>query len=260
MPDISETLRIVVWLISVALLLYGAACVALYAFQRSLLYFPRPSAFDTPSSTSILPVAGADLVVSVRPHAGKKALIYFGGNAEDVSASLASFSTAFPDYAIYLLHYRGYGGSSGKPSEEAFHADALALFDKVHGEHPDIAVVGRSLGTGVAIRLASERPATRLVLVTPYNSIEEIAAGRFPVFPVRWFLIDKFESWRYAPKIRVPTLLIEAEFDETIPRESTERLNAAFAKGVASLVMIPGVGHNSISHAAQYLDALRAAL
>jgi uncharacterized protein len=253
-------LRITVWVISVALLLYGAACVAQYAFQRSLIYFPRPSAFDTPSTTLNFPVPGADLVVSVRPHAGKKALIYFGGNAEDVSASLASFSGALPDYALYLLHYRGYGGSSGKPSEEAFHADAVALFDKVHGEHPDIAVVGRSLGTGVAIRLASERPASRLVLVTPYDSIEEIAAQQFPYFPVRWFLIDKFESRRYAPKIRIPTLLLGAEFDQVIPRASTERLNAAFAKGVASLVMIPGVGHNTISHPAQYLDAMRTVL
>ncbi len=253
-------MRIAVWVISVALLLYGAACVALYAFQRSLLYFPRPSAFDTASTTLTLPVPGADLVVSVRPHAGKKALIYFGGNAEDVSASLSSFSSAFPDHAVYLLHYRGYGGSSGKPSEEAFRADALALFDKVHGEHPDIAVIGRSLGTGVAIRLASERPATRLVLVTPYDSIEEIAVQRFPFFPVRLFLEDKFESWRYAPKIRVPTLLLGAEFDQVIPRASTERLNAAFAKGVASLVIIPGVGHNTISNTAQYLDAMRAAL
>jgi len=247
-------------LISIALLLYGAACIALFAFQRSLIYFPQPSAFDTPSTTLTLPVPDAALAVSVWPHAGMKALIYFGGNAEDVSASLSSFSSAFPDHAIYLLHYRGYGGSSGKASEEVLHTDAQALFDKVHEEHPDIAVVGRSLGSGVAIRLASQRPASRLVLVTPYDSIQEIAAHQFPYFPVRWLLTDKFESWRYAPTIRIPTLLLGAEFDEVIPRASTERLNAAFAKGVASLVIIPSAGHNTISNSIQYLDAMRAAL
>ena len=247
-------------LISIALLLYGAACIALFAFQRSLIYFPQPSAFDTPSTTLALPVPDAALAVSVRPHAGTKALIYFGGNAEDVSASLSSFSSAVPDHAIYLLHYRGYGGSSGKASEEVLHTDAQALFDKVHEEHPDIAVVGRSLGSGVAIRLASQRPASRLVLVTPYDSIQEIAAHQFPYFPVRWLLTDKFESWRYAPTIRIPTLLLGAEFDEVIPRASTERLNAAFAKGVASLVIIPSAGHNTISNSIQYLDAMRAAL
>jgi pimeloyl-ACP methyl ester carboxylesterase len=242
------------------LLLYGAACIALFAFQRSLIYFPQASAFDTPSSTLSLPVRGADLAVSVRPHTGTKALIYFGGNAEDVSANLSSFSQAFPDYAIYLLHYRGYGGSSGKASEEALRADAQALFDQVYEQHPDIAVIGRSLGSGVAVRLASERPASRLVLVTPYDSIQAVAAQRFRYFPVGLILTDKFESWRYAPKIRIPTLLLGAEFDEIIPRASTERLNTAFAKGVASLVFIPGVDHNTISSAPQYLDAMRAAL
>jgi len=257
---LNPILPIIAWLVAIALLFYGAACIALYVFQRSLIYQPQPNAFDTVSSTRILPVLGADLVVSVRPHAGQKALIYFGGNAEDVSANLSSFSNGFPDYALYLLHYRGYGGSSGTPSEAALREDAQVLFDMVYAEHPDIAVIGRSLGSGVAIGLATQRPVSRLVLVTPYNSIQEIAAQQFPYFPVSCLLTDKFESWRYAPKIRVPTLLLGAEFDEVIPRASTERLGAGFTKGIASLVIIPGVGHNTISHSAQYLDVLRSAL
>jgi pimeloyl-ACP methyl ester carboxylesterase len=253
-------LRIAAIVATTALLLYGAACIALFAFQRSLIYFPQPRAYGPPADTQILKTAGADLVVSVRPHAGPKALIYFGGNAEDVSASVASFAGALPDHAIYMLHYRGYGGSSGKPSEESLHADALALFDKVHRDHPEITLVGRSLGSGVAARLATERPASRLVLVTPYDSIAEIAAQQFPWFPVRWLLTDKFESWRYAQRIRVPTLLLQAEHDEVIPGASTERLHAAFAPGVASRVVIRGAGHNTISDSAQYLDKIRAAL
>ncbi len=253
-------MRFAVWIITILLLLYCFACIALFVFQRSLIYFPQQNAFDTPSATIILPVSNANLMVSVRPHAGQKALIYFGGNAEDVSANLSSFSQAFPDYAIYLLHYRGYGGSTGDPSEEALHADAQILFDKVHSEHPDIAIVGRSLGTGVAIRLASQRPASRLVLVTPYDSIQNIAEQQFPYFPIRWLLSDKFESWRDAPKIRIPTMIIGAEFDEVIPRSNTERLNAAFEKGIATIVFIPKVGHNNISNTAQYLDTMRAAL
>lgn len=253
-------MRIAASLLTIALCLYAAACIALFAFQDSLIYFPQPRAFGGTADTQILKAAGADLVVSVRPHAGPKALIYFGGNAEDVSASLASFAGAFPDRAIYLLHYRGYGGSSGKPSEKSLHADALALFDKVRLDHADIAVVGRSLGSGVAVRLASERPANRLVLVTPYDSIEEIAARQFAYFPVRWLLTDKFESWRYAPAIRVPTLLLQAEHDEVIPGASTERLGAAFASGVASRIVILGTGHNTISDSRQYLDSIRAVL
>jgi pimeloyl-ACP methyl ester carboxylesterase len=252
--------RIAALLVSIALLFYAGACIALFAFQRSLIYFPQPRSFGSRADTLILQSAGANLVVSVRPHAGPKALLYFGGNAEDVSASLPSFSRALPDYAIYMLHYRGYGGSSGKPSEESLHADARALFDKVHRDHSEIALVGRSLGSGVAIRLATERPVSRLVLVTPYDSIQAIAAQQFPVFPVRWLLTDKFESWRDAPAIRVPTLLLQAEHDEVIPAASTERLHAAFASAVASRVVIRGVDHNSISNTPQYLETIRAAL
>ncbi|MEO7577480.1 MAG: alpha/beta hydrolase, partial [Massilia sp.] len=155
--------------VTIALVLYAGVCLALFVFQRALIYFPVERRHGDAASVLRLPVQGATLAVSVRPRAGPKALIYFGGNAEDVSANLAAFSAALPDVAIYLMHYRGYGGSIGAPSERALHADAKVLFDKVHAEHAEITVMGRSLGTGVAVRLASERPAARLILVTPYN-------------------------------------------------------------------------------------------
>ena len=247
-------------LVSIAFACYATACLALFAFQRALLYFPQPKSFGDAASTMHLAVEGAQLDVTVRPHAGSKALIYFGGNAEDVSANLASFSAAFPDYALYLMHYRGFGGSTGKPSEQLLHADAIALFDQVRIAHADVALVGRSLGSGVAIRLATVRAATRLVLVTPFDSIEDLAARQFPYFPVRFLLTDKFASWRHAPAIRTPTLILQAEMDDIIPAASTARLHAAFAPGIASLVVIGGVGHNDISNAPQYLERMRAAL
>src|SRR5260221_4535274 len=240
--------------------MYAAVCWVLYAMQRSLIYYPQPGAAESPDGTLTLPVHGATLRVSIRAHASPKALIYFGGNAEDVSLSLPDLSSAFPDRALFLLHYRGYGGSSGKPSEEALHSDALALFDRVQSEYLDIAVIGRSLGSGVAVRLASHRPVSSLVLVTPYDSIQELAARQFPYLPIRWLLTDKFESWRYAPAIRVPTLLLAAANDEVIPRSSTEELYGAFSPGVASLKFIPDMGHNTVSNNAQYLEEIRAAL
>jgi pimeloyl-ACP methyl ester carboxylesterase len=132
------------------------------------------------------------------------------------------------------------------------------LFDQVQATHSHIALVGRSLGSGVAVRLASQRPAARLVLVTPYNSIEGLAARQFRWFPVRWLLRDKFQSWRYAPRVSVPTRLILAEQDEVIPRSSSERLFGHFAKGVASLHVITDTGHNSIGDSPDYLKELAA--
>jgi pimeloyl-ACP methyl ester carboxylesterase len=239
---------------------YLVLCAALFVFQRALIYFPQPRAIDSPETLLTLQVADAQVLVTVRPHDGPKALIYFGGNAEDVSRNLPDFSQAFADHAIYLLHYRGYGGSSGSPSEEAIARDATSLFDMVYNAHPTIAVVGRSLGSGVAVRLASQRPASRLILITPYNSLEDLAARQFRWFPVKWLLQDRFESWRYAAHITVPTLLIAAEHDEVIPRSSTDELYTHFAKGVATLQVIPGTGHNSISESPQYLQLLGSAL
>ena len=240
--------------------IYLAVCAVMFAFQRSLLYYPQPRMVTAAASTMVLQVPGSRLMVTIRPHAGAKAILYFGGNGEDVSASLESFSKAFPDYALYLLHYRGYGGSGGSPSESAIHTDAFALFQKVHAQHPEVAVIGRSLGSGVAVRLASEAPVSRLLLVTPYDSIEAIAAAQYPYVPVRWLLLDRYESWKYAPGITVPTAIVVAANDEVIPRANTDKLRARFSPGVASMTVIEGVGHNDIDSAGAYLMTLQAAL
>lgn len=250
-------MRILVSALVIAVAGYLAACVALYWFQRSLIYYPQPGRQGPPAALMRLQSAGADLAVTMRPHEGTKALVYFGGNAEDVSGSLPQLAQAFPDRAIYLMHYRGYGGSTGTPVEAALHQDALALFDKVQAAHPDVVVMGRSLGSGVAVRLASQRPASRLVLVTPYDSIEGIAATQYPIFPVRWLLQDKFDSGQHVPRLSMPTFMLLAEHDEVIPRASSDLLHGRFAKGAAQLKVIPGTGHNTISESPVYLDALR---
>jgi uncharacterized protein len=240
--------------------IYLGICLAMFVFQRSLLYYPQPRAVTAPESTLALHVPGSELVVTVRPHSGPKAIIYFGGNGEDVSSNLASFAQAFPDHAVFLLHYRGYGGSTGHPSERANNSDAVALFENVYAKHAEVAIIGRSLGSGVAIRLASEAPASRLILVTPYDSIEEIAAAEYPYVPVRLLLLDRYESWKYAPGINIPTTIIAAQNDEVIPRASTEKLFARFPSGVAAMKVIADVGHNDIGARGEYIDAIQAAL
>ena len=244
-------------LLAVAALAYLGLCAALFFLQRSLIYFPQPRSTGSPASLLTLPTSAGNVLVSTRPNRGPNAVIYFGGNAEDVSQSLPSLAAAFPDHAIYLLHYRGYGGSAGAPSEAALIEDGLALFDKVHAHHSHFVVIGRSLGSGVAVQVASRRSASRLVLVTPYDSLADIAVSQFAWLPVRWLLRDTFDSWRYAPQIRVPTTLIAAEHDEVIPRASTELLQTRFAKGIASLEVLPGTGHNTLEQSPRYAAALR---
>ncbi|MEO8164345.1 MAG: alpha/beta fold hydrolase [Betaproteobacteria bacterium] len=250
-------MRSVISFTGVAVLIYLGCCALLFALQRSLIYFPQPAASAMDASMFELPVTGAQVLVTARQRQGPHAVIYFGGNAENVNFSLPGLAEAFPGHALYLLHYRGYGGSSGKPSELALVADALALFDLVRSEHSDIVVVGRSLGSGVAVHVASKRNVANLVLVTPFDSLQDLAASQFPYFPVRWLLLDKFESWRYAASVTSPTLLIAAEHDEIIPRSSSEALHARFREGIASLRVLRGVDHNTVAESKEYVPLLR---
>jgi pimeloyl-ACP methyl ester carboxylesterase len=187
-------------------------------------------------------------------------VVYFGGNAEDVSVSLPGLVAAFPDRAIYAMHYRGFGGSTGSPSETALVADGLALVDEVRRTHPQVTVIGRSLGSGVAVQVAAQRRLERLVLVTPYDSIVAVAGVHFAWFPVDWIVRDRFESVLRAPALTVPTTVIAADGDTVIPRVHTQRLLAAFRAGVARYVEVPDSNHDSISDRPQYVDALREAV
>ncbi|MES2825385.1 MAG: alpha/beta hydrolase [Pseudomonadota bacterium] len=247
----------VIRLVIAGVIIYGLACVGLYIFQRSLIYFPQSRIILKSEINLKLPTAAGNVLVTTRSQSGRNALIYFGGNAEDVSLNLTDFSSAFPDYALYLLHYRGFGGSAGTPTEAALIADALALFDKVSAEHQQVVIVGRSLGSGIAVQVASLRPAAKLVLVTPYNSLLELASSRFPYVPVGWLLKDKYESWRYAATINIPVLVLAAENDLVIPREQTLLLKSHFKPNIVSFKTLPNTSHNTVSESSLYLPSIQ---
>lgn len=235
---------------------YALICLLLYQGQRAMIYHPQPRGL---ANVPLMELAseGFKLNISHLPKASERAVIYFGGNAEDVSMSVPELAAAFPDAAVYALHYRGYGGSEGQPSEQALYADALALHALVQQKHRQILVIGRSLGSGVATYLGSQRPVERLILVTPYSSIADIAAVQFPWIPVRWLLKDHFESVRHVALSRAPVRIIAAQHDEVIPAWSTQRLFEAIPPALASQHVITAVGHNDISLSPMYQDMLR---
>lgn len=240
--------------IALVALAYLAICGLLYFSQDSYLYFPAGRDPRVPSFALSRPEA--QVVVSTNDIASDRAVLYFGGNAEDVSRSITSLGRAFPSASIYAMHYRGYGGSTGSPSERALVSDAKALYDLATGTHPHITIIGRSLGSGIAIEVAATTHPERLVLVTPYASIVDLGAKRFPLLPIRWLMRDRYESWRYAERLHVPTTLVIAGDDRVIPNASSERLARSFPLGVATVVRIPEAGHNDISDFPQYLEAL----
>jgi len=133
--------------------------------------------------------------------------------------------------------------------------DAVALFDQVAPQYASIAVLGRSLGSGVAVQLAAKRPVERLVLVTPFDSLVRVAAGYFPWVPVNALMRERFESWRYVGAIRCPVLVIQAEEDGVIPAARTKALVGAFGQPPA-LQVVADAGHNTIQDYADYRVSL----
>jgi hypothetical protein len=179
------------------------AAVVLAGLQHSFTYFPQPAA--DPSGRLELQVEGKRVLVAHRPHPGPRALIYFGGNAEDVSLTRAELAALLPDTALYLLHYRGYGGSEGRPSEAALRADARALYAHVAERHSAVTVVGRSLGTGPAVHLAATRTVQRLVLLVPFDSLLAAAAA-VPWWPAGWLRPVSIHQGFRSPSPRIGRL------------------------------------------------------
>lgn len=242
--------------IRIALIAYLSWVGMLYFMQRDLIYYPM--ADPAPEAAPAYRLQRGDVTLRgwvVNP--GKRdAIVYFGGNAERLSLTIAVARRHFADTSVYLLHYRGYGNSDGEPSEQALLGDALALYDDVAGQHRQIHVIGRSLGSAVASHVASLRPVASVVLITPFDSIEQLASDRYPWVPVSLLLKDKFESWRFAQAISADTLVLSAEHDTIVPRQNTDNLLRHFSHATVTRIELPDTGHVSISHHPDYYPAI----
>ena len=186
----------------------------------------------------------------------KNAILYFGGNGEAVEYNAANFIKMFPNQTIYLVKYRGYGGSTGEPSEEWLYSDALNIFDNLKEIHSEVSVIGRSLGSGIATLVASKRGVKKLALITPYDSIESLAQKSFPIFPMSILLKDKYNSIGRVNLIKAQTLLLVAENDAVIRKSHSDNLSRAFKANHSTMVVIKNTGHNTISNSKEYAHLL----
>ena len=167
----------------------------------------------------------------VGPH---PAVIYFGGRSEEVSWVVRDAARLFPGMAVLAVNYRGYGNSHGDPAENHMVDDGRLLFDwlaeRHHVDPERVAVVGRSLGSGVAVQVALERAVHSLVLITPYDSILAIAKRKFRAVPVEYVLRHRFESVKYAPSLKAPTYVLRAASDDVVPHSHTDLLVAQLGR------------------------------
>ena len=238
-----------------------ALCAVLYLLQDHLIFLRQPLVDSVRHATRALPATteievtagdGTRLhgwlrhrVEATPPHG---LLIYFGGNAEEVSGHIHD-AEAFAPWSVAAFNYRGYGLSEGRPSETALVADALVIHDRL-AQREDIdprriVVLGRSLGSGVAVQLAAMRPVRAVVLVSPYDSLRSLARKQYPFIPVSLLLKHPFDSLARAPGIETPLLILAGARDRLIPPALSRRLHDAWA-GPKRWALIADADHNDI--------------
>ena len=170
----------------------------MYFAQDSLIFHPQPvgesrrAALAAPGVAESIFIEGRDARVHAWYVKGEPLIMYFGGNAEEVSWMLQEATERTPGIGWLLVDYRGYGSSGGSPSEAALVADAIGWYDKMKSEHKTIYAFGRSLGSGVAVQLAAERPLAGLILVAPFDSLVEVGKRHYPFLPVSLLLKHRF--------------------------------------------------------------------
>jgi uncharacterized protein len=233
-----------------------AACVFLRSAENRMLYQRTPESNPPGADAVWLQRDEAVRLKIWRLHPeARAALLYFGGNAEDVALNLPVFDRAFPDRAIYLVNYRGYGGSTGIPSEAALVADAGAVFDWVKRRHDSIIVMGRSLGSGVATALAADRAVERLILVTPFDSIANVAGDHFSSV-ARSIVADRYDSAQRMRRVHADVLVVVAARDEVISRARSDALIASVDPDRLHVVTVAQARHNDLDRFPAYLSSV----
>jgi uncharacterized protein len=249
-------MAIVRWLLIGAVCAYVLLVGVLYVLQRSLLYHPTttrisPTAAGLPEAQEVVLTTGDGeklIAWHVPPRGDKPVVIYFHGNAEIVAWRAKHHRATIADgTGLIALNFRGYGGSTGTPTEDGLHRDAQAAYAFAAERYPPRRIVlwGQSLGTGVAVRLASEKPVGKLILEAPYTSTADVAASLYPWVPVRWLMKDQLRSDQWIGAVHVPLLVMHGALDDVIPIRFGERL-FALANEPKRFIRYDNAGHNDL--------------
>lgn len=262
-------IKMIMEIIKLLLVFFIGATLLLYFFQGRMIFFPQPttSANQSRYAESEIRLRHGDVTLTgwffkgdIGP--GNPLVVYYGGNAEDVSLNLADLEQ-FNTRSFLFMNYRGYGGSEGKPSERALLSDAVFVLDQVLAaeaiDPAHVVLMGRSLGTGVAVHVAAKRKVGGVILVTPFDSLLNVARSHYPIFPVGLLLKHRFDSADLAPGIATPALFLSASEDQVVPVRFAKKLEMVWG-GPTTAVTIDGTDHNTIETAPAYWESVNAYL
>ena len=238
------------------LLLYVGLVGFLYLFQRGLMYFPdtvrtppAQAGFPQASEDEIATADGEKILVWHSPaRDGRPVVLYFQGNGGSLPLRATRFRALTADgTGLIALAYRGYGGSSGSPSEAGLIADARAAYDFARERYaPDrIVLWGESLGSGVAVALAAEKPVAKVVLESPFTSATDVAASVYPFVPVRQLMKDQFRSDERIANVTAPVLIMHGTRDRVVPFALGEKL-FSLVPGPKRFVRFDGGDHEGL--------------
>jgi fermentation-respiration switch protein FrsA (DUF1100 family) len=261
-----EWLKLLVVALPIAWLLIAAV---VWLFQEKLIFYPQP-AFGRPAAPAgwqleevrIQARDGTTLAgVLVKPPVERPALvIYFGGNAEEVTAFAPFAAQTYGDSAGLFVNYRGYGASAGSPGEKALVSDGMEIFDwaaaRTDLDKTRMAIHGRSLGTGVAVQVAAARTPRCVVLTSPFDSARAVAQRIYPWLPVSLLIRHPFDSAAHAPSLKVPVLIVMGSTDDVIPTSHSQHLSSLWG-GTVERVVLEGFGHNDLNLNPGYDEAIR---
>jgi pimeloyl-ACP methyl ester carboxylesterase len=257
--------EIVFTFIKIVVLVAVTGSLLLYFFQERLIFFTQKVWLPERSRFAKYEITIDHRGTCLRGWFIKKSvskssplIIYYGGNAEEVSVNLTALHR-FKAGAFLYMNYRGYGESEGSPSEKALFEDALYILDHmIRKENIDphqVILMGRSLGSGVAVHVASCRKVSRVILITPFDSLLNVAKYHYPFFPVDLMLKHRFDSISLAPGIKIPALFIMGKKDQIIPNRYSLNLMEKWGGPVES-VTIAGASHNDIDFFREYDQAI----
>jgi uncharacterized protein len=244
------------WILLLALVGWGGIVALAYVAQRSLMYFPDrlrtpPAAAGLPEAQEIfLQTADGEKVIAwhVPPRGEKPLVLYFQGNGGALDLRASRFRALIADgTGLLALSYRGYGGSSGSPSETGLIRDAEAVYEFAAARYGTarLALWGESLGTGVAVALAATHPVAAIILDAPFTSAAAVGAAHYPFLPVRWLIKDPFYSDRRILDVRAPVLVLQGARDDVVPIALGEQL-FALIPGPKQFIRFPDAGHNDL--------------
>jgi fermentation-respiration switch protein FrsA (DUF1100 family) len=239
------------------LVFYCGLVALLYFAQRSLQYFPER--FRTPPASAGLPqaeevvleTADGEQVIAwhVPPAAADNPVVlYFHGNGASLRWRADRYRALIADGGgLIALSYRGYGGSSGSPTETGLMNDALAAYEFAAARYPprNLVLWGESLGSGVAVPLAAAKPIGHMILQSPFTSAADVGAGRYWFVPVRLLMKDQFRSDLHIAKVTAPVLVLHGDRDDIVPIALGERLYEMIS-APKRFVRFRGVGHNDL--------------